>query len=217
MSAVYKVKPGDHISSIAARFGFENFFAIWEHERNQKLKELREDPHLLVAGDELFIPDRVLPIFSRSTASSHDFVVRSAKLSLGLRLLDRKLKPRKDLKVVLTVPPPESGEPQSAEQELVTDGDGKVTTEVAKSAQVASLAVGELLLSLKLGELDPVTEDSGLAQRLSNLGYFVPLEAERDEDELRSAIEEFQLEQGMKVTGESDAALEQKVLEVHGI
>ena len=217
MSAVYKVKPGDHISSIAAKFGFESFFPIWEHEKNLKLKELREDPHLLAAGDELFIPDRVLPVFSRSTASSHDFVVRSAKLSLRVRLLDRKMKPKAGQKVVLTVPPPENGEPRSSEQELVTDGDGKVTTEIAKSAQIASLAVGELLLSLKVGELDPVTKDNGLAQRLSNLGYFVPPAGERDKDELRSAIEEFQLEQGMKVTGESDAALEQKVLEVHGV
>jgi hypothetical protein len=158
----------------------------------------------------------VLPIFSRVTASSHDFVVQITQLSLGVRLLDRKMKPKADQAVVLTVPPPEEGEARSSQQELVTDGDGKVTTEISKDAQIASLVVGELVLSLKIGELDPVTEESGLAQRLSNLGYFVP-QPPRDDDELRSAIEEFQLEQGMKVTGVSDAAFEQKIVEAHGL
>lgn len=217
MSFTYKVKAGDHISAIAATFGFENFFAIWENAKNDELRNLRADPNQLVAGDELFIPDRLVPVFSRVTASSHDVVVRLARLSLGVRLLDRKMKPIASQEVVLTVPPPEDGEPRSSQLELVTDGDGKVKTEISKSALIASLVVGELSLSLKIGELDPVDENSGLAQRLNNLGYFVPPEAERDEDELRSAIEEFQLEQGIEVTGENDSALQQKVLEIHGL
>lgn len=217
MTAVYKVQPGDHIAAIAAKFGFETFFPIWEHGSNQKLRGLREDPNQLVAGDELFIPDHNLPVFSRATGASHDFVVRLARRSLGVRLLDRKMKPKAGLAVALTVPPPENGEPRASEQELVTDGDGKVSTEISNSAKIASLVVGELVLSLKVGELDPVAEENGLAQRLSNLGYFVPPVAERDKDELRSAIEEFQLEQGMKVTGVRDAAIEQKVVEAHGL
>lgn len=216
MTAVYEVKVGDHISAIARRFGFENYFAIWENENNQKLRELREDPHQLVAGDVLFIPDRRVPVFFRATESSHDFTVRPVALSLSVRLFDHKMKPRAGQELVLTVPPPENGAPRSSRQKLATDGDGKLVTAISKRAKVASLEVDELVLSLNIGELDPISEDSGLAQRLSNLGYFVPPADQRDPDELRSAIEEFQLEQGLEVTGERSSALEQKVTELHG-
>jgi hypothetical protein len=226
---VHVVKRGEHIAAIVSRFGFENFSMIWQHANNAALRALRENPHQLVAGDELFIPDRVLPVFSRVTAAVHDFRVQIDRIALNLRFLDQSDKPRSGVAVKLRVEGPQASSARS--QPATTDGDGRLSVEIKKSAVVGSLVIDEQEFALQIGLLDPLSTDSGLIQRLNNLGYFVPPDVEgdgdgdgdetdadddRDEDELRSAIEEFQCDHALKVTGKRDAATEAKLLQLHG-
>ena len=232
MPVVHVVKRGEHIAAIASRFGFENFSTIWEHGSNAGLRALRDNPHQLLEGDELFIPDRTLPVFSRTTASAHDFRVQIDRIALNLRFLDLSDKPRSGVRVTLRVEPPEtSSASNQPEQTPTTDGDGKVSVEIKKSAVVGSAVIEGHEFSLGIGRLDPLSSDTGLIQRLNNLGYFVPPDVEgdgdgdgdesdadddRDEDELRSAIEEFQCDHALKVTGTLDGPTEAKLLELHG-
>lgn len=53
MSAVHVVQPFEHISGIAHRYGFRDSHTIWDHPDNAALKRPREDPHVLLAGDQL--------------------------------------------------------------------------------------------------------------------------------------------------------------------
>lgn len=254
VTAVHIVQSGEHIGVIANGFGFENFSELWDHPNNAALKERRKSPFLLAPGDELFIPDRTLLVFSRSTAASHDFKINIDRIQLQLRLLGQDSKPLKDAPVKLQVEPPETGAASSqGEQKLVTDGAGKLIAEISKTCIVGGLVVGGLQYELKIGGLDPIDTETGLAQRLTNLGYFVPpfedgvvQDARSDapppgegapdaaagsnagaageeppppptSDELRSAIEEFQCDQGLKVNGKKDdAALLAKLKELHG-
>jgi hypothetical protein len=255
VTAVHIVQSGEHIGVIANSFGFENFSELWDHPNNAALKELRKSPFLLAPGDELFIPDRTLLVFSRNTAASHDFKINIDRIQLQLRLLGQDAKPLKDAKLKLQVDPPESGAASSQrEQKLTTDGAGKVVAEISKTCLVGGLVVGGLEYELKIGGLDPIDTDTGLAQRLTNLGYFVPpfeegvvqdagadapkpsaatsdadADADADgtddepapppptSDELRSAIEEFQCDQALKVNGKKDdAAMLAKLKELHG-
>jgi N-acetylmuramoyl-L-alanine amidase len=255
VTAVHIVQSGEHIGVIANSFGFENFSELWNHPNNAALKEQRKSPFLLAPGDELFIPDRTLLVFSRSTAASHDFKVNVDRIQLQLRLLGQDSKPLKDAKVKLQVDPAESGAASSQrEQTLTTDGAGKIVAAISKTCLVGGLVVGGLEYELKIGGLDPLDTDTGLAQRLTNLGYFVPPfedgvvqdagadapatsdadDAAADDaadadgeteaapppptsDDLRSAIEEFQCDQGLKVNGKKDdAAMLAKLEELHG-
>jgi hypothetical protein len=224
------VQQGEHISAIAARYGFENVSGILDHPSNAELKAKRAPSFVLAAGDQVFIPDRVMLVFSRTTASSHDFKVVVDTLQLRLRFLDLAFKPRKNESVQITVDPPDQSAAASlmATQDLQTDGDGKVFVEMDKRCLVGGIVIDGLDYAgeVKIGELDPIDTENGVAQRLTNLGYIVPplepdiapdLATERHDYDLRSSIEEFQCDQGMKLNAKhDDPALQAKLLELHG-
>lgn len=230
MPAVHVVQPGEHLATIATNFGFENFLHIWDHPENAELKALRGTPALLSPGDKLFIPDRVQVIFSRSTASSHDFEVVLDRVGFHLRLLDLAFKPITGTDVEISVEPPASTGVASVmpTQKLKTDGAGKVTVDIAKSASVAGIVAKGLQFAgeVKIGLLDPIETPNGVAQRLTNLGYVVPpreqdakpeIADETFDYDLRSAIEEFQCDQGIPLDAKPDSpALRAKLKKVYG-
>jgi N-acetylmuramoyl-L-alanine amidase len=228
--ATHIVADGEHIAEIAARFGFDNFSPLWNHPKNAQLKALRKSPFILAPGDELFIPDRVQVAFLRATASSHDVQVNVDRMGLRVRFLDLENKPRKGAKVALSVDIPSSGAASSQNaQDLTTDGDGKISIEISKSASVTDIIIDELEFAsgVKIGGLDPIDTKTGVAQRLTNLGYIVwPLEQDLDPEEaekrrdydLRSSVEEFRCDNKLvPVKPEhDDPAFQAKLLELHG-
>jgi peptidoglycan hydrolase-like protein with peptidoglycan-binding domain len=101
-------------------------------------------------------------------------------------------------------------------EKLTTDKAGKIDRAIPVPAKGGKLrARGEEFL-LAIGHLDPVEEESGLRARLANLGYYLAGGSDLDEEELRSAIEEFQVEHGLRVTGVSDAATRASIKKSHG-
>lgn len=216
MTATHIVEPGEHLGSIARRFGFVNFTVLWEHPNNAAVKALRKDPTLLAPGDEIFIPDRVRLVFSRLTDASHDFKVQLDALKLNLRLLDHDGEPRKNLRVIVRVEVPDTGAASASnEQQLSTDADGNVSFDIATHVDSGTIEIGGVAFPLRIGGLDPVDTEDGVAQRLSNLGYLVLDEDETDPEDLRLAIEDFQSDNDLKVTGER-ADIETKLEEIHG-
>ncbi|MGC4088522.1 MAG: hypothetical protein QM756_11620 [Polyangiaceae bacterium] len=171
MPATHIVRPGEHLGSIAEKFGFENFSMLWDHPENARLKALRGDPFLLAPGDKVFVPDHTRLIFSRITNSSHDVRVRVDALKLNLRILQIDGQPRKNASVTIRVEPPETGGPTTlSEQVLTTDGDGNLSVDVAKHVTSGSLVIDGLEYPLSIGQLDPVETESGVEQRLINFG-----------------------------------------------
>lgn len=215
MPATHVVKPGEHLGAIAKRYGYENFSALWEHPDNAALKAKRKDPLQLAPGDELFVPDRVQLIFKRETESSHDFQVHLDTVLLKLRLLDFDGKPRKDAPVIVRVEAPaDGGATSKAQQELLTDGDGNLTIEISKHVDRGSVEVDGVELPLAIGGLDPVETETGVAQRLNNLGYLL-LDGALDPDQLRLAILDFQADNDLALTGLA-ADVADKLAEVYG-
>lgn len=216
MPATHIVKSGEHLGRIARDFGFENFSILWDHPDNAALKQLRKDPMLLAPGDEVFIPDRVQLIFKRATAASHDFKVTVDTLTLTLKLVAFDGKPLANSKVKVRVEAPETGGASSQdEQELTTDGDGNLTVDVASHVDSGSIEIDGVIFPLGIGGLDPITTDSGVAQRLSNLGYLVLDDDDLDPQLLRLAIQDFQADNGLPTSGER-ADVEGKLAEVYG-
>jgi hypothetical protein len=216
MTVTHIVQAGEHIGIIARKYGFENYTRPWDHPNNAELKALREDPLLLAPGDELFIPDRVRLVFNRTTEASHDFRVHIDPLMLKMRLLGIDGEPLANTEVTVRVPPPEGSESATSdEQQLTTDGDGNVSVDVAKHSGKGALIIDGVEFPLRIGLLDPIDTDSGVAQRLSNMGYDVPFGEAVDPDELRAAIEQFQADNDLEVTGER-ADIETQLEEIYG-
>jgi hypothetical protein len=215
----------EHLSAIADANGFVTNRPIWEHANNAELKAKRKSPHLLLEGDEVFIPDKVARVETGSTAASHRFVVKLDRIQLHLRLLDFTDKPVSGAPVDLRA--------GSVLSEKETNGEGQVKAEIPRSTLVGRLLVfgkdGDrtkpplVEYALRVGGLNPIDTEEGCIQRLNNLGYRIPHEDEdengkpiRDEDEVRSSVEEFQCDHSIKVTGELDGPTKAKLLKVYG-
>lgn len=203
MPTTHVVQRGDCIESISLRYGF---FAedLWQHEENEALRKLRGDPHVLQAGDEVFIPDLRVKRVPAATGAVHRF--RRRGVPAQFRLILR-----------------EGGEPRSGvDYKLVVGGRTFVDTTgptgliqhwIEPDATTAELTIDDEVIVIRLGHLPPLTDPEGVAARLENLGYDF---FRSDPLSLRAAIVWFQTDQSLTVTGEADEATCARLDELHG-
>ena len=194
---------GDHLAAIAEEAGFRSADTVWDAGENADLRALRDNPSVLAPGDQLFVPDKQGKEISRSIDSSHRFVAKIDKLLLKIMLTDFDNAALSGLDAVLSV--------EGSRFELVTDGDGAVQQKVPRSARTGHLTVADLGvdIDLQIGDLDPPDMESGWKARLINLGYYRGAHEDDDDTVVKFwgwALEEFQCDQGLPVTGEADGA-----------
>lgn len=219
MASYHTVKQGEHLSSIARKYGFTDYQTIWNHAENAALKQQRQNPNVLFPGDRLFIPDRQGKTEPGSTEQRHRFQVRRQKLKLQLVLEDMYEKPIANAKCELHI--------ENETHALTTNGQGRIELDIPPDAESAFLIVkdpqtpvNEVVMPIKIGHLDPVEEVSGQRARLNNLGYFAGPLAEKDdagnEELFRSAVEEFQCDHNLVVDGKCGPITQAKLKDVHG-
>lgn len=205
-----KINQGEHVSRIAKEEGFDSYQKVWQEPDNQSLRDLRRDnPNVLFPDDRLFIPEREQRTESGETEQRHRFRLKASTLKLRVVLRTVDGTPICDTDCVLLL--------NLERIPLTTDADGMIEREIPKSTEDAKLIVPEMDLEfdLKIGHLDPIDEVSGERGRLSNLGYFAGYSRE-EETQLRWAVEEFQCEHKLPVTGQYDDATQAKLEEVYG-
>ncbi|MBS1833753.1 MAG: peptidoglycan-binding protein [Acidobacteria bacterium] len=206
----HTVVQGETISSIAETYGFSKWETIWNHGNNAALREVRPNPHVLLPGDVVFVPDKVEKSEDAPTAKYNVFKVKLAKLKLNLQFQDINAKPIAGAAVTIAVegaaaPPP------------TTDGDGKTQSVIKRSSRNGTFVLtGVAEAQLLIGSLDPVEEISGQTARLNNLGYEAGDTTDPKDEKFRSAVEEFQCDNKIKVTGTCDATTRTKLVTVHG-
>jgi hypothetical protein len=213
------VQPGDCISSIAFLHGFFPD-TLWNDPANAELRRKRKDPNVLVPGDVVAIPDLRPRAEDAKTGRVHRFRRKGVPEKLRIVLL-RFGKPRKDLQYTLDV----DGVLVSGQ----TDDKGKLEHFIPPNAERVRLRIGDdEEHDLALGHLTPNVEltapsdvpwglAEGIEQRLRNLGYLDDEDEEEDEvwkDEelepgelprrLRRALEAFQSDHDLELTGELD-------------
>jgi hypothetical protein len=203
------VQPGEHLSGIAEQYGFRSYKTLWDFGDNADLKQSRDNPHVLMPGDVVNVPDPQTKDESAPTGQSSRFQVPTSGLRLRIKLLDAGRSAITGTQTQLSV---EGNSTQPS-----TDGDGLVEQTIPASAHIARLVVEDADFSMQIGALNPLPDESGWEARLNNLGYLVPPADDRDDDELRSALEEFQCDYGLQLTGEEDDATKAKLLEVFGV
>lgn len=211
MSISHTVQQGEHISRIAKQYGYRDYRIIWDAPENADLRKERDNPNVLYPGDTLVIPDKEEKKEQRATGQVHVFQVPAPRLKLRIALKDYDNLPIANERCLLEV----AGKTQSLE----TDGSGILETEIPADAEMGKLTIPNLDIEtpVEIGHLDPVEEESGVAARLINLGYFDPSgDTKVDTLRLRYAIEMFQRDFGLKVSGELDSATRAKLREAHG-
>lgn len=209
---VHTVLPGECLVSIADRYGFCDPLVIYHRPENEALRRARPDPNVLLAGDEVYVPDRELRSLTLAPERRHQLRVKTRPVFVRLRLLDAGQRPRANL--------PWTVEVQGARFSGHTDGNGVLEQRVPAGAVEAVVTVGagagEQRYRVALGYMDPEDTPSGLAQRLENLGFLPADETLPDDLRLRHAVMAFQSSAGLPATGEPDAATRTRLRERHG-
>jgi hypothetical protein len=202
----YIVQPGDHLSAVAARVGFQNDDTIWLHPENATLRDSR-NPYVLNPGDELFIPRKQTGTVERPTDAEHPFTLVRSPLKLRLRVFDWWGHPLVETRAISL----------SDDAEVPnTDADGLMEAFIDRSTTQARLLLGLEPSAAQIGGLDPVETTPGMLGRLVNLGYIDEGGGEDPEAALSLAVEEFQDDYGLAPSGEADEQTLAKIVEIYG-
>jgi hypothetical protein len=102
-----------------------------------------------------------------------------------------------------------------------TDSEGMIELYIPPGARRGRLilepgTLQEKVIPLQLGSLNPLSETSGIKQRLTNLGFDCGDQTEEVTPEMRGVLRSFQEKHGLSATGEADQATRDKLKELHG-
>lgn len=205
------VRRGECIDSIAAHYGVTPAAL---KAKNEELFRSRSGGYVLKVGDVVDAP-------TVGEAS------RKASFSAGGTVRYKATIPSTTLKVKVV---DDAGEPVKSqpfkvvgsrvERTGTTDGDGFVIAKLPVHVTTATLEVQfpedeePHTFTLKLGHLDPVTELSGVRQRLVNLGWLGHTTA--SDDEVVAAVRRWQRAKELTVTGRLDDAGREQLVSDHG-
>lgn len=179
-SGFHVVATGEWVGSIAIRYGYASWEEdVWKHSSNSALRDKREDPHVLLEGDELHIPPFEPKQETCATGKKHTFELKVPTETLRLRFLDDKGEPLKDADYTLEVEFDASGG-NFKQQNNKLNSDGVLEEQIPSTATRGVLKIPSLdqVFELALGHLNPMTDPDdgntvqGIKQRMKSLGYF---------------------------------------------
>lgn len=194
------------MSTIARRYGFDDWTVLYDHPANASLKKRRSNPNALVPGDVVAIPEPVPATFERPLGAWHTLKIKREKPRLRVRLTSNEGKTFANRPYQLTV--------MGRERYGSTDGDGMLDEPVPFGTTSATVSIHlddvdppqDIVWRLAVGHLDPVEKISGVQARLRNLSYYTGPVDGRLSDALRAAIGNFQIDQGIEQTEQLDDA-----------
>ncbi|MFO0555066.1 MAG: peptidoglycan-binding protein [Polyangiaceae bacterium] len=207
----YVVRQGDYLTSLAYRSGTDAD-TIWKDPQNADLSASRESYDMLCPGDLVYLPEsppEEPPAIEGGTNNELSAEVPKVELKLTFVGFDDAPLADADYVVEGGVATPPEGQ---------TSKEGTVTLEVPVTLREFQISFPNHGLThiIQIGHLDPPTEDSGVRQRLINLGYLTP-ETELDEDCVAAAVWQFQALHELEATGRIDDGTRDKLVEVHGV
>jgi len=205
----YIVQQGDCIATIAKGSG--HFWkTIWNDAANSGLRQARRDPWVLLPGDRVHVPELRIKHECGATEQRHRFRRKGEPHEFRIQLLDDGQ--------------PRANEPYWLEIDGVIlasgnlDGEGKLLIRIPGSARRGTLRVGQVsdAYPLAFGGIDPISELTGVQQRLNNLGFPCGQEDGILGAGTRAALKRFQRKHKLSATGDPDQATRDKLKEAHG-
>lgn len=207
----YVVRQGDYLTKLAHRFGFDAT-EVWNADANSALRRARVNPEILHPGDVLHIPEPARGI-GIQPGDTKRFRAQPATIPVRIRLLDLDARPLSGKAFIV----------RGVGEEVrgVTDGDGVARFDAAVSARVAVIEFEETghTWRVAIGEMDPISEPSGVAKRLRHLGFLTGRDFGRGGvygGALSRAVAAFQIRAGLEVTGRVDEPTKDALLDAHG-
>lgn len=209
---------------------------IWRHPANSELRSKRDEPGLLRAGDELFVPALDAGEVSCEVDKRHCFRRKGVPAYLGIRLVDWNGHPRARLQFHMEV--------EGHQVSGTTDDDGCIDVSIDPTTQRAVLSIGasvpedededsQVLVEageisdasssggdgeryeLWIGSLEPIGDETACKQRLVNLGYLTEAENDAFGAPKQMALKKFQRKHNLAVSGEQDSATKSTLAELH--
>jgi len=210
----YVIKQGDYLTKLAHHLGFDAE-AVWNDAKNAELKSAREDPNMLQAGDVLFVPDEPKKRLELTAEQENTYVAKVPKVKVSVVVSEDDEPLAGEKYVVLGL---------GDEEEMTTDAEGRVAFEAPVHVRevMVRFPERELVLRVGIGDLDPITTDSGARMRLTHLGFYgaqlggEDQYVERDDQQLAAAVSAFQAAQKLPVTGELDDSTREALIAAHG-
>lgn len=199
----HQVGPGDCVVSIAYDNGFHPN-TLWDHPENAELKALRHDPHVLLEGDAVFVPDKRPRHEPAATGRRHLFRRHGVPKLLKIRLMRGHL-PVANLGFTICID-------DGAEVPGKTDGDGWLRHPIAPNAKTARVRLdgSSSDYHLRLGGLDPVDTPPGVVRRLQDLGLYAgPMTDDLEDPSIAEVLKHLQQAHGLAPTGQADAPTQQ--------
>lgn len=212
---IYVIKQGDTLSRIARDHKLPSWRTIYDHAQNADFRAKRSNPNLIYPGDEVFVPDMELGEESGSVDQKHKFEVNRAQQVLRIAVEDEMGNRIKNSEYELVI--------EGKTRRGNTNSQGLLEEKISSDTERARLKVGGNVWNLLIGHLNPIESDtadrgvSGAQGRLRNLGY--------DTGEIdgimgpitKAALEAFQSDERLSVTGELDSATREALVRVHNI
>jgi hypothetical protein len=219
-----KVQQGDHITRLTNAAGLGTYDSVWSLAENVNLKKQRENPNVLLPGDEVFVPERQEKQLNAATDMRHKYV-KKGSLRLRVIIQDSTGEPFRNATLSLSI--------HGRLETVQTDGNGLLAHNIPADARAAVLTFFDTdapftdPVKIGIGNLDPIDTSTGWIGRLNNLGYFAgsidPLPPDASQEQknerdrlLKSAIEEFQCDNRLQVDGICGPKTQHTLKEVYG-
>ena len=214
MMKPYVIKQGEYLTKLSHTRGF-SADEVWNHADNADLKQARENPNMLRAGDVLFIPDEPTKPLALTAETENKYVAKVPTVTVSV-VLDEDDEPLADVTYRL--------EGLGDEQEYTSDGEGRITFEAPVNVRevVIHLVDKDMRLRVGVGDLDPADTPSGARMRLTALGFYggrvqgEDAYVAHDDATLAAATQAFQQAQGLDASGELDDATRNALVAAHG-
>jgi hypothetical protein len=200
----HKVVQGESLASIAKHYGFRSEDVIYNHSNNSDFKKLRPNPDIIHVGDEIFIPEINPAKYQVELNKKTTFIRKHPKenLSLLLNFEEDEDAQGAGIDAILIV--------DEIEYSSKSDADGLVEWKLPKTP----IRTGMVKLFLepdqneathafevKLGDLNPVSENTGIQARLNGLGFHCGKIDSKIKNKSEEAIRKFQKVNDLVVDG----------------
>ena len=209
---LHRVRQGESTTRLAYEHGLF-WQTAWLHPRNAELRRLRSHHNVLCPGDEIFIPALEPKTVTAATEKRHRFVRKGVPERLNLQFLDLEGNPYANAPYLLTI--------DGKHTRGNLDDQGWLRVPIPPNARRGRVEVGQsgelTACDLDLGELDPITETTGVQARLKNLGFYDGAIDGEVSDEFLQAIAEFREKTGLPEVNAIDDALCEKLRETHRV
>jgi hypothetical protein len=210
--APHVVQQGEHVVKLAFLHGATPE-EIWDHPDNADLKAKRASMHVLCPGDVLHLPEGEREGLPLHEGTKNRFSAQVPSHEVSITLTGPK-GPLANEPYEVRGLPQRPGEPPPTG---TTGQGGEVALSIPAHVREVSVRLTNqnITYAVRVGDVDPIGEPSGVTRRLENLGFLVP-GGGHGAAEVAGAIRAFQLRAGLEVTGELDDATRSKLLDASG-